>query len=229
MRTALLICDHVLDKFESIDGQYLDMFNRLLPSLNLQPYYVCDGEFPQTPDQYDAYICTGSKLSVYDEVEWIRELQRFVKGVYATSSKFVGVCFGHQMIAQALGGEVSKAGVGWCIGAHRITIDHPGSWMDPAAKILNVLMLCQDQVVQLPSDSVVLASSKDCAISMFSVGDRMLGIQGHPEFSKEYDRALFESRVDRIGQEKVNKGIESINSEVHTEVMAQWILNFLAL
>ena len=201
-KVALLICDHVPDVFKHIDGEYLDMFRKLLPSLELEPYYVVDGHFPRSVDDHFAYLCNGSQFSVYHHAAWITKLKDFVRDIGASNKKFVGVCFGHQMIAHAMGGVVQKAPVGWCVGTHSFNIVSKEKWMQPVKETCNVLMLCQDQVTLLPEQSRVLATSPDCKIGMYLVNECMLGIQGRPEFSREYNEAIIIKRRDRIGKMK---------------------------
>ena len=90
-----------------------------------------------------------------------------------------------------------------------------------------MLMLCQDQVTKLPSNSKILSKSRDCLIAMFALGDRFLGIQGHPEFTKEYNRAVFESRSEIISRHKIDKAIESFVNEPDTSLLQRYLTGFL--
>lgn len=226
MKVGLLLCDHVPEEFKHIDGEYRQMFERLLPSLDFEPYYVFDNHFPGSVSDHDVYLCNGSRHSVYDDMEWIKRLKQFVKNIHDHKKKFIGICFGHQMITHALDGVVGKALNGWCVGVHSFQILHE-NWMQPALDQCNMLMLNQDQVLKLPENSKVMATSGDCKVGMFLVNDRMLGIQAHPEFSKKYNKALIVSRMERIGPQKVKEGIKSLKATLHSEIVAQWMLNFI--
>ena len=226
MKTCLLVCDHVLPALEPINGTYPEMFQNLFPDLALEPHFVCDGFFPDI-DDYDQFICTGSKYSVYDEEGWIVELLKFIREIAQTNKKFVGVCFGHQAIAYALGGETCPAEVGWNIGVHTFEINLFQHWMLPENPDYNILMLCQDQVKALPPRAEVLARSEQCPIGMYHIDDQFLGIQGHPEFSKTYNQALYTSRIEKIGREKVQAADESLHIKVDKDLFETWIMQFL--
>lgn len=226
MKVCLLVCDHVLPAFEPIDGNYPDMFQKLFSDLTLVPYYVCDGEFPAI-DDYDYYLCTGSKFSVYEDIPWIKQMLDLIRNIVGSGKKFIGVCFGHQLIAQALNGEVTQSKMGWNIGVHEFMILSERLWMSPHQTHFNVLMLCQDQVSKMPKEAEILARSPTCPVGMFQIGNQFLGIQGHPEFSKIYNQALYTSRTDRIGSEVVMVADTSMKLTVHQNLLRDWMVNFL--
>ncbi len=227
MKIGLLECDHVADKFVDISGTYPDMFAALLPDVEFQLYDVCNGEFPESIDECDAYTTTGSRFSVYDKLDWISQLKDFIYQLHQKEKKFVGVCFGHQMMAEALGGKVLKSEKGWNVGVHSFEIVSKESWMDPFQQNLNLLMMCQDQIVRMPENSKILASSANCPVGIFKVGENMLGIQAHPEFSKDYEKAFMLSRTDRIGEEKIQKALDSLEKAPDKSLIRDWIMNFL--
>ena len=232
MKIGLLECDHVREEFRSIAGDYRDMFPALFmplaPEWEFVFYDVANGHFPASAAECDVYICTGSKSSVYDDEPWIHALKALVQQIYHQQKIFLGVCFGHQMLGEALGGKVQKSAVGWCVGIHEFKMQQPTpAWMNPPQDRINLLMMCQDQVHQLPPNSTVLASADDCPVAMFRVGERMLGVQAHPEFPLLYEEALMRSRVERIGAEKTAKGLESLTLPLHSTGMAQWMVGFV--
>lgn len=231
MKIGLLECDHIREELRHIAGDYRQMFPALFlqvaPNWKFTFYDVCNGHFPEFVDECDVYICSGSKNSVYDDEQWINDLKDFVRTIYNSDKIFVGVCFGHQMLGEALGGKVQKSEAGWCIGVHSFELIKTEEWMYPAQSTFNLLMMCQDQVLQLPPDSTLLARTADCPNGMFRVGNKMLGIQAHPEFSKEYDQALMELRIERIGEEKVRSGIKSLELPTHELIIAEWIRKFV--
>lgn len=225
-KTALLVCDHVQPQFRIEHGAYPEMFKNLFPELQFESFFVCDDYFPHI-DDFETFIISGSKLSVYDDIKWIQDLVDYTKLAFDKKKKILGVCFGHQLIAEALGGKVEKAKEGYLIGVHEFELIVKEQWMEPYQSPINILMLCQDQVTKLPPNSIILARSIDCPVSMFKMDDRILGIQGHPEFTKEYNKAVFESRIGKIGQDKVDQANASFVNEVDTRLMQRYLTKFL--
>lgn len=233
MKVGLLECDHVREELLHIAGDYRQMFPALFtqvaPDWEFRFYDVCNGHFPESARECDLYICTGSKFSVYDEEDWILRLKDFVKEISESGKKYAGICFGHQMLAEALDGKVEKGSAGWCVGVHEFSLLKPATWSVPSKEKFNLLMMCQDQVVKMPEDSVLLAQTDDCNIGMFQVGANMIGIQAHPEFPKSYNKALMELRIERIGETKVNLGTASLSLPTDELLIAGWIKNFASL
>ena len=233
MKAGLLLCDRVDLEYRSTFGDYSNMFVNLFPEFDWVLYDVQAGQFPKNVDECVVYFATGSRHSVYDNLDWIIALKEFIQILREEQIYFVGFCFGHQLLAEALGGKVYPSPHGWCVGVHQFTIALPESspqwpvWMQPITKDFNLLMMCQDQVARLPEGTLLLAGNSSCPVGMFQVGERMLGIQAHPEFSKSYNHFLIERRVKRIGTVKVAKALESLSGVLHTELIREWVLRFV--
>lgn len=227
MRAGLLICDHVLSQWRTQFGDYSDMFTQLFPEFDWQYYEVQKGQFPENITDCEVYFSTGSRHSVYDDLPWIGPLKAFIRELYAQAHYFVGFCFGHQVLGAALGGKVEKAAQGWSVGVQTFEIKSQKAWMQPYQDHINLLMMCQDQIIELPPQSEILGSSDLCPVGIFQVGETMLGIQAHPEFSKAYDRVLMETRKHIMGDAVVNHGMASLEMEVHRAVIRAWVLRFL--
>lgn len=229
MKLGLLICDHVPAAHLSWAGSYPDMIHAWLPSVETEIFHVVDDDFPPSAMHCDAWLVNGSRFSVYEEIPWIRRLQAFVREIQRVQRPYVGLCFGHQLLAESLGGKVAPSPQGWCVGVHRFTIHQQHAWMNPFPDEVQLLMMCQDQVQQLPPGAELLATSSDCPVGMFLVDGRMLGIQAHPEFTPSYDRALMESRVERIGAEKVQRGLDSLQTPLDANLIGEWVKQLLLL
>lgn len=221
------MCDHVYPEYRDHFGNYCKMFAQLFPELDFEIFDVCNNEFPSESDDCEVYMATGSRYSVYDQIKWIVRLKAFIRQLYDRDQYFVGLCFGHQLIGESLGGRVARASGGWCVGVHEFELIDEEEWIRPTQQNFNLLMMCQDQIVDLPEDTKVLAGSDDCSNGMIRVGEKMLGVQAHPEFSKEYNQMLMETRMNKMGDDVANRGIASLHKEIHNDLIRKWILEFL--
>ena len=197
------------------------------PDLNMKYFDVCNGQFPGSLEECDAYLCTGSRYSVYDDIEWIHSLKKFVRQVSAVQLPFVGVCFGHQLLAEALGGKTARATQGWGVGIHRLQIVQSEEWMKPPRTSCALNFMHRDQVQSLPKNGVLLGKTDHCPISMFQVGQTMLGVQAHSELSSAYCEALLSDRIESIGEAKVRRAKLSLEQPADDDVAIRWIVSFL--
>lgn len=229
MRIGILRTDSVRPEWVEQFGEYPDMFERLLSSqhatLSFTTWNVEEGEYPADPAEVDGYVITGSKSSVYDDKQWIRDLEDFVRRLYREQRKVVGICFGHQLIAKALGGEVSKSPKGWGVGVN-VYQRHGDSVGD--GETFQLLASHQDQVMTAPEGAEVIASNAHCEIAGLRLGSCVLTFQGHPEFIPEYAEEIMRFRHDMIGAERVEQGMTSLTTHEHQGGrIARWILDFL--
>lgn len=225
MKVGLIECDDVVGRFPEVKGGYREMFAVLLPGFNFRYYDAHRGVIPSSPGECDAWLCTGSKYSVYDGTKWIADLAAFIRSIH--DQPFVGICFGHQMLAHAMGGKVAKATQGWGVGVLPLKILKEESWMKPRLRQVSIQHMHQDQVQKLPDGSILLGSSAHCQVGMFRVGENMLGIEGHPEFTVEYGAALIRARRALIGEERSQRALESLKGRADGSTVGSWISRFL--
>jgi GMP synthase (glutamine-hydrolysing) len=231
MRLGILICDQVQSILQTEFGDYPAMFSALLKqvddTLELRFYSAIGRELPTDINDCDAYMTTGSRWGANDDKLWIRELEDFIRLLYNAEKRFVGICFGHQLIAKSLGGRVDKSDKGWGIGVAFSQVVAAQDWMLPMQTKLDLVVSHQDQITELPPQAQVLASNDFCPYSMIQVGSHFLGIQGHPEFSRQYSQALMNTRKDRISAPVICAGSQSLKHEVDDLLAMKWIINFL--
>lgn len=230
MKLGILKTDAVRPEWVPEFGEYPDMFMTLLseanPELEFAVYDVQQGEYPADIHEVDAYLMTGSKSSVYDDEPWIEDLVEFVRKLHDERKKLVGICFGHQMVAQALGGKTEKSPKGWGVGLHTHTFSEQPEWHDGDLD-LDILVSHQDQVVDLAEGANVLAGSEFCENAVTQLGDHILTFQGHPEFIPAYSREIMNLRREMIGETAYSGGMASLSGTHQGNRVARWINNFL--
>jgi GMP synthase-like glutamine amidotransferase len=191
------------------------------------PHDVVGGEPLPAPDAFDAVLLGGSRHGVHDPVGWIDDVAGFVRAADAAGTTLVGVCFGHQLLADALGGRVARATNGWGVGVREARVVAPHPWIRDDGPSFRLLVSHQDQVVELPPGAELVATSEHAPIAVFRRG-RVLGIQGHPEFVPAYADALMRGRIERIGRPTVEAARATLATPTDHAAVATWLGGFLA-
>ncbi len=232
MKIGILKADNVRPELVDNFGEYPEMFREILlaadPNTAIISYEIMSGEYPGDIDEVDGYVITGSKLSVYDDVEWIRQLGHFIQRLHRAKKKLVGICFGHQMVAHFLGGRTEKSDNGWGVGIHRSKFTEAAPKYGEAGSSFNLVCSHQDQVIEPAPSSVVLASSDFCPFSMLQIEDHILTLQGHPEFKREFSRSLLELRREVFGESCYEQGMESLEQTTDAYQVGKWMTDFIS-
>ncbi len=217
---------------EKSDPQkFVDMFAGIAAPLSFTTYKPTQGEFPAALDECDAYLITGSPCSVYDTYPWIKDMENFIHHVYADGTPLVGICFGHQLIAQSLGGKVRLADDGWLLGLHEIEVRAEKRWMVGGASRHPLYFINQDQVVRLPPDVELLAGSDACPNAMYWADGRLLSLQAHPEQPLASMHTFTELLLDKyhIDPATADRARATMSAgKPHAALFAKWIVAFLA-
>jgi GMP synthase-like glutamine amidotransferase len=168
-------------------GDYPDMFARLLDGhgFAFRTWKVVEEEFPATVHDADGWLITGSRHGVYEDHPWIPPLEQFIRDAFAARVPVVGICFGHQIVAQAMGGKVERYAGGWAVGA----TDY-----DFGGERLRLNAWHRDQVVKVPEGAQVIATNEFCTNAALLYDDRALTVQAHPEFRPEFVDGLMKTR-----------------------------------
>ena len=226
---GLLVVGHVDPKSVHIAGDYPALFDALLApfGIDLVPYALDEGRFPDSLTECAGWICSPSRLSTYDDVPWIADAEALHREIVAKEHRYVGICFGHQLLAQALGGKVARAIGGWGVGVQQYDVVEALPCMDPPLARFALLASHQDQVVDVPPGARVIATSTSgyCPVAGLAVGERAWTLQGHPEFVPRLADHLLAGRVALIGAEPVARARASLTQPLDRDTIARWIAN----
>jgi len=191
MKFCILEADRPAESFQPAHGTYAGMFERwltpVLPEAEFSRIHVSGGApLPEDPSQFDAYLVTGSRAGAYEDHPWIAPLEDFLRRVGAARIPVAGVCFGHQIMAQAFGGVVRKSEGGWVVGRYEHEPTEAGTDLFGAAPIV-ALSFHQDQVIDLPPGARRLLGNETSPNGGI-VYDAFpaLSVQFHPEFQPAY-------------------------------------------
>jgi GMP synthase-like glutamine amidotransferase len=230
-RVGLLVVGHVDPRSVHVAGDYPELFGALLApfGIELVSYALDEGRFPDSLAECDGWICSPSRLSTYDDVPWLADAEELHRAIVAEEQKYVGICFGHQLLAQALGGRVERNADGWGVGVQQYEVVSPPTSLQPALDRYSLIASHQDQVVEVPADARVIARSDYCPVAGLAVGDFMWTVQGHPEFVPELADHLLAGRVELIGAERVAVARASLSQPTDRNVVARWIAETLGV
>lgn len=187
MKIGILQTGQAPDALKPQTGDYPDMFHRLLADqgLTFQTWHVEAMEFPASVHDAEGWLITGSRHGAYEDHPFIRPLEQFIRDAYAAGVPVVGICFGHQIMAQAMGGKVQRHEGGWAVG--------PTDY-DFGGETVTLNAWHRDQVVEPPPGAKVLASNDFCKVAALGYGDTMFSLQAHPEFRSEFVDGLMRTR-----------------------------------
>lgn len=236
MRIGILETGEVHPDLVARHGNYPAMFEALLrsadPGLEFATVRVVAGDMPASPGQADAWLVTGSRHGVYDALPWIDPLKAFLRACIAARVPVVGICFGHQLLAEALGGRAAKSDKGWGLGVQDYDLVARPSWMDAAPAHFAMRALHQDQVIALPEGATVLARSPHCEIAAVAYGDPeapdAISLQPHPEFHAGFLDELLALRAGTvIPADQAATARASLERPVQGLDWARWIVGYL--
>ncbi|OFZ10866.1 MAG: hypothetical protein A2Z20_03925 [Bdellovibrionales bacterium RBG_16_40_8] len=205
----------------------LEFIRESIPGLPARMYRIAHGEWPSSVSDCTGWIITGSSKNTIDKDLWILKLSQFIQECHRQKHQLVGICFGHQIIAQALGGRVDQSRLGWGVGAHTFSVTTQKPWMTPFRSKITLFFSHRYQVMQLPREATLIAKNDFCPIQMYMVNQHIFCMQGHPEFTAEFTKSRMKSRIDELGKELYKSAKKTLIQPSNSKIIASWIKNFL--
>ena len=227
MKIGILLVGRASEDLVEEYGTYAEMLIALINSeekvFEFKTFNILDSVFPKDHLECDGWIVTGSPHGVYEEHSWIPVVSDLIKNIYKDSLPIFGVCFGHQLIAQALGGHVEKSIKGWGLGLHTYQINNKTGYMSNLLEEVTVNICHQDQVLQTPVGATVYAKSDFCENAGFYIKDKVLTMQAHPEFLVDFTKDLLAARRDiTIPKEFVDPALIKLKAKPESVQSAQF-------
>ena len=200
MKIGILLVGRASEDLVDEYGTYAEMLIALINTeeqvFEFKTFNILDDEFPKDHLECDGWIVTGSPHGVYEDHSWIPTVSQLINNVYEANLPIFGVCFGHQLIAQALGGHVEKSEKGWGLGLHKYQVNNKPDYMSNLSEEVTLNICHQDQVLRPPQGATVYAKSEFCENAGFYIKDKVLTMQAHPEFLVDFTKALLTARRD---------------------------------
>lgn len=224
----ILLCDTFPGLLPENIPSYESMFARLFRSVNqnltFNIYQTWDGELPEHPASDELYLITGSNNAAYDTLPWILDLQEWVRKAAKMQIPLVGICFGHQVIAQALGGLVEHHVGGWGVGIREMEVLDAELFPYFPDKKMRLIVNHHDQVTRLPESAIPFATSDFCRYEGFRIGRHIITFQGHPEFTVDYERHLILNHAENEDDAVKQCALRSLENLQHQGDLAARLL-----
>ena len=214
------------DKFPDDAHRFRNLFDDLETRFKYKVYMTIGDELPMDINEQDAYLITGSPLSVRDDHSFSKKLYEFIRNCDQNKKPLIGSCFGHQAIAVALGGIVSKSSIKWNVGIEKTKFENFMPWMKPKNN-LSLYVFHEDQVSVMPDDCKLLGSTQNCPISSFSKGNHIFTTQSHPEFDYTFMKTIVEKYKDILGTKIFDQATKSLSNHVNGNTFSLWCENFI--
>lgn len=214
-------------------GPYPEMFHRMFASagqaFDFETVAVFDGAPLPEPSSLEAILITGSAAGVYDDFPWLDPLRDFIRSAYAQSTPMLGICFGHQIMADALGGDVRRSDKGWGLGRHVYSVTQRPAFLGGDLPEFAVACSHQDQVIAPPPGAEVFLSSDFTPNAGLVYGNgAAISLQPHPEFEDDYTIALAELRRGKVSDEVIDTAIASVSRPSDSREVARYLGAFLS-
>jgi len=231
LRMAVLLTNDDTSPFAAHfpnDGQkVVQLLQPLRPDWSFEVVPVKDGVLPASPKAFDGYVITGSPASVNDDhLPWVGPLLDFIRAVHAARQPLLGLCFGHQAVARALGGQVARHSAGWGLGTAPTHWTTTPAWMQPSQVTTTLMAAHNEQVIRMPEGAVCLGGSDFCPIGSMQIGQHIWTTQFHPEMPLVFMQALLGYLANKLDADTVARAHASLTNAADVPLFGQWMAQF---
>ena len=231
MRIAVLLTNDDTSAFAAHfpnDGQkVVQLLQPLRPDWTFEVVPVKDGVLPASVQAFDGYVVTGSPASVNDDsLPWVGQLLGFIREVHAARQPLIGLCFGHQAVARALGGQVARNAAGWGLGTAATHWAQPRAWMHPPVAATTLMAAHNEQVTRMPEGAECLGGSDFCPIGSMQIGQHIWTTQYHPEMPLVFMQALLAYLADKLDADTITGAHASLANAADVPLFSQWMVQF---
>jgi GMP synthase-like glutamine amidotransferase len=232
LRIAVLLTNNDTSAFAGHfpnDGDKVaQLLQPLRPHWSFEVVSVKDGVFPSGPEAFDGYVITGSPASVNDDaLPWVGQLLSFIRVVDVARQPLIGLCFGHQAVARALGGQVARNAAGWGLGTAPTHWQAERLWMQPAQSTTTLMAAHNEQVARMPEGAECLGGSDFCPIGSMQIGQHIWTTQYHPEMPLVFMQALLGYLVDKLDNDTMARAHTSLQQAADVPLFGQWMVQFI--
>ena len=232
LRIAVLLTNDDTSAFAAHfpnDGQkVVQLLQPLRPDWTFEVVPVKDGVQPASAQAFDGYVITGSPASVNDDsLPWVRQLLAFIREVDAARQPLIGLCFGHQAVARALGGQVARNAAGWGLGTAATHWAQPRAWMHPQREMATLMAAHNEQVTRMPEGAECLGGSDFCPIGSMQIGQHIWTTQYHPEMPRAFMHALLGHLADKLDADTLARAHASLGQAADVPLFGQWMVQFM--
>ena len=214
-------------QFDSDEVKFKKLLIPYRPDWKLNIIPVIDNIFPDAIDANDAYIITGSPASVNDSHSWIPKLYEFIRELNTHKYPTIGICFGHQVIANALGGKIASNPSGWSLGMEATEFPSRLGWMQPTQSSLNLYSAHTEQVIEPPNGTTIIGTSANCHNAAYVIDRHIMTTQYHPEMSLDFISNLVEHLQPNIPKDVFTTAHKQLTQPCHRALFARWMVTFL--